>query len=136
MSDKADPLRALVVDTKKINREQLAAILQGKVLLDLQSNTFLLQPEAKSRGTARHAVLLSLLARKAICLLKEGDLDAPPDGLTPLELTSATGIRGNTIRPVVRRLNAEGLVMQVQGRYVVHNSAIGRVAIVLTEPEV
>ena len=124
MSDKADPLMALVVDTKQINRDKLAEMLRGKVLLDLQTETFLLQPEAKARSSARQAVIMSLLARKALSLLKEGVVDA----LSPKALCDLTGLKGNTIRPVLKRLSNEGLVVRRPEGYTIHSSALARVA--------
>jgi len=131
MSREADPLMALVVDTRQISREKLAEMLKGKVLLDLQTETFLLQPEAKARSSARQAVLLSLLARKALSLLKEGLIDA----LSPKELADLTGHKGNTIRPVVRRLSSEGLIVRRPEGYTIHGSALGRIAIALHDNE-
>ena len=131
MSDKADPLMALVVDTKQINREKLAEMLKGKVLLDLRSDTFLLQPEAKARSSARQAVLLSLLAEKALSLLK----DTLPDSLSPKELEGVTGLKGNTIRPILGRLSKEGLIIRVQEGYTIHGSALARVAMALHDAE-
>jgi len=131
MSEKADPLLELVVDTKQINREKLAELLKGKVLLDLRSDTFLLQQEARTRSSARQVVLLSLLAEKALSLLKEGLADA----LSPSELTIVTGLKGGTIRPVLKRLADEGLIVRVQQGYTVHNSAFARVAIALSNAE-
>ena len=131
MSREADPLMALVVDTRQISREKLAEMLKGKVLLDLQTETFLLQPEAKARSSARQAVLLSLLARKALSLLKEGLVDA----LSPKDLADLTGLKGNTIRPVVRRLSSEGLIVRRQEGYTIHGSALGRIAIALHDSE-
>jgi len=130
MSQEADPLLALVVDTKQISREQLAQILKGRVLLDLQSDSFVLQP-AKARSNARQAVLLSLLAVKALSLLK----DNVPDVLSPKELEDVTGLRGGTIRPAVRRLATEGLIVRRAQGYTIHGGALARVAIALHETE-
>jgi len=131
MSDKADPLMALVVDTKQINREKLAEMLKGKVLLDLRSDTFLLQPEARARSSARQAVLLSLLAEKALSLLKEN----LPDALSPTKLVAVTGLKGNTVRPVLKRLSDEGLIIRVPEGYTIHGSALARVAMALHDTE-
>jgi hypothetical protein len=131
MSQEADPLMALVVDTRQISREQLAQILKGRVLLDLQSDSFVLQPGAKARSNAGQAVLLSLLAVKALSLLKPNI----PDILSPKELENVTGLRGGTIRPAVRRLSAEGLVIRRAEGYTIHSSALARVAIALHERE-
>jgi hypothetical protein len=123
MSEKADPLMSLVVDTRQVNREQLAEILKGKVMLDLQSETFLLQPEVRAQGTVRQAVLLSLLARKALSLLKESIVDA----LTPRDITMFTGLKGNTIRTILRRLLQQGLVVKRPEGYTIHSSSLMRV---------
>lgn len=124
---KADPLQALVVDTRQISREKLAEILKGKVLLDLQTETFLLVSEARTHSTARQAVLLSLLAKKALHLLKEGIVDAMP----PKDVAAATALKSNTIRPVLKRLLDDGLIVRRREGYTIHVSGFARVAIAL-----
>lgn len=131
MSKEADPLRALVVDTRQINRERLAEILRGKVFLDLETETFLLVSEERARISAYQAVLLSLLARKALSLLKEGVVDA----MSPKDLAAATGAKGNTIRPILKRLTSKGLVIRRPEGYTIHVSAFARVAFALTNSE-
>ena len=127
MAREADPLMALVVDTTQISREMRAEMLKGRVRLDLQSDTFLLQPEARARSSARQAVLLSLLAQKALSLLKEGQVDA----LSPKAIEYQSGLKGNTIRPILRRLSREGLLIRRPEGYTIHSGALARVAMAL-----
>ena len=128
MTKEADPLRALVVDSRQISRETLAEILTGKVLLDLETETFLLVREVRYRSSVRQTVLLSLLARKALSLLKEGVVDAT----SPRDLAAATGAKSNTIRPVLKRLTSEALVVRRPQGYTIHVGALARVAHALT----
>jgi len=44
-------------------------------------------------------------------------------------------LKGNTIRPVVRRLSSEGLIVRRQEGYTIHGSALGRIAIALHDSE-
>lgn len=128
MSREADPLRALVVDTRQISREKLAEILKDKVMLDLQTETFMLVSQARAHSTGRQAVLLSLLARKALSLLKEDVVDA----MSPKDLAAVTGMKSNTIRPILKRLASDGYVVRRPEGYTVHVSAFARVAFALT----
>jgi DNA-binding MarR family transcriptional regulator len=128
LSKEPDPLRALVVDTRQISREKLAEILKDKVLLDLQTETFMLVSEVRAHSTGRQAVLLSLLARKALSLLQEDVVDA----MSPKDLAAVTGMKGSTIRPILKRLTDEGLIVRRPEGYAVHVSAFARVAFALT----
>jgi hypothetical protein len=121
---KADPLQSLVVDAQQISRDRLAELLRGKVLLDLQTATVHLVPEARTKMGARPAVLLALLGKKALSLLKSDAIDA----MSPKDLADVTGVRGNTVRPILMRLADEGLVIRRGKGYAVHNAALHRVA--------
>ncbi len=131
MSEQADPLQALVVDTRQVNRDALAGILKGRVVLDLELETVNIVREARDPISARHAVLLALLGRKAMSLLKSEVVDA----ISPKELEEITGVKGNTIRPIVRRLADEGLIVRRPKGYTVHNAALHLVASALTHTE-
>ena len=129
MSKEADPLRALVVDTRQISREKLAEIPKDKVMLDLQTNSFMLVSEVRSHSTGRQAVLISLLAQKALSLLQEDVVDA----MSPKDLAAASGMKGSTIRPILKRLTSDGLIVRRPEGYAVHVSAFARVAFALTK---
>ena len=131
MSEKADPLQALVVDTQQISRDRLAELLQGKVWLDLQTASVHLVPEARTKMGARPAVLLALLGKKALSLLKGDEVDA----MSPKDLAEVTGLKGNTVRPLLMRLGEEGYVIRRAKGYAVHNAALHLVAGAITQAE-
>ncbi len=122
MTEKPDPLQALVVDTQRVNRETLAAILKDRVVLDLQTASVHFLAEAPR--SARVRVLLALLGRKALFLLKASEVDA----ISPKELAETTGVKGNSVRPLLMRLAEEGLIVRRAEGYAVHNAALHLVA--------
>jgi len=130
MPEKPDPLQALVVDTRQVSRENLAAILKDRVMLDLQTASVHLVPEAREQFGAREVVLLALLGQKALSLLKTDEVDA----ISPKELAEITGVKGNTVRPLLMRLAEEGLVVRRAEGYGVHNAAIHLAAGAINHP--
>ena len=132
MPETSDPLQVLVVDTQRVSRENLAAILQGTVMLDLQTASVHLVPEARAQLGARQAVLLALLGRKALSLLKMDEVDA----ISPKELVEITGVKGNSVRPLLMRLTEEGLIIRRAEGYAVHNAAIHLAAGAINHPGV
>src|SRR5712691_6532779 len=109
--DRPDPLRALVVDAQRFNREKLAEVLNGRVWLDLQTASVHLAPEARPSLTSAKAVLLALLGQKALYLLDENISEAMP--------------------PKVRE---EGLIVKREQGYAVHNPAFHLVVGAITHP--
>ncbi len=130
MTEKPDPLQALVVDTRQVSREALASILKDKVMLDLQTASVHLVPEARAQIGPRQAVLLALLGRKALSLLKANEVDA----ISPKDLAEITGVKGNTVRPLLIRLVEEGLLVRRAEGYAVHNAAIHLAAGAINHP--
>jgi len=116
-----DPLTRLVVDEAVINRELLATVLQDRVRLDLSRGSFTFLPGARDRLNNRQHVVAALLARKALHLLKAEFAD----GLRPQELEAATGIKGGTLRPILRVLVERRLIGQSDEKaYVVPGYAL------------
>src|SRR5438309_7294771 len=115
--DRPDPLRALVVDAQRFNREKLAEVLNGRVWLDLQTASVHLAPEARPSLTSAKAVLLALLGQKALYLLDENISEAMP----PKVLEEVTSLKGNTLRPLLKRMREEGLIVKREQGYAVHN---------------
>jgi hypothetical protein len=127
VSPQADPLQELVVDTRQVSREKLAELLKGRVLLDLDTESFVFVSEARARLGVRKAILVSLLAKKAVSLLKEGVVDA----MSPKELAIVTREKSSSIRPALRRLAREGLIVRRPEGYAVHVAAFALVAFAL-----
>ena len=75
----------------------------------------------RDRLNSRHQVLIALLAQKALHLLS-GDY---PEGLRPQEIEIATGVKGGTLRPILRVLTERRLIRQDPSKlYVVPAYAI------------
>lgn len=117
----ADPLQALLVDETEIAREELASGLSPFVRLT-SSGALVLEPSFEALG-ARQKVLCALLALKALHLLELRE--KPTAG--PAEISSASGIPSGTVKPRLRELASDRLVIADGGRYEIPNHALRRV---------
>jgi len=130
MTASADPLARLVVDESEVNREFLASLLQGRVRLDPSRSTFAFQLGMRDRLSNRQLVLVALLAQKALHLLA----DKCPQGLRPQEIEQATGVKGNTLRPILKLLLDRKIIGQNDSKaYLVPVYAMEDAAQLLTE---
>ena len=121
MTQSADPLFRLVVDEAAIDREMLAEVLETRVRLDLTRGSFTFLPGVRDRMSNRQQVVAALLATKALHLLK----DELPDGLHPQDLEAVTGIKGGTLRPLLRVLVERRVVSQsAEKAYIVPGFAL------------
>jgi hypothetical protein len=130
MSVSIDPLSRLVVNEAAVDRELLAKVLENKIRLDLTQGSFAFHPGVRDRLNSRHQVLIALLAQKALHLLNNDY----PEGLRPQEIEMATGVKGGTLRPILRVLSVRRLVRQDAWKsYVVPAYAIEDVGRFLNE---
>lgn len=127
-----DPLDILFVDERQsVDREILATAIvpfvrifidQGMVYIDFTK-------EGNSL-TNKEKLLVHLLARKAIHLKDKGLL--PNEAITPKEIETATGIVGNTLRPLLLQLKKDRLVQtdksSDEGGYYVPNYALDQIS--------
>jgi hypothetical protein len=132
MTEKGDPLMGLVADTRQINRDRLAELLKGRVWLDLDTATVHIVPEERTEKGAKRAVLLALAGQKALSLLKP---EKVVDAMSPKVLEEVTGLKGNTVRPLLKRLSEEGLIVRRTEGYAIHNAALHLVAGAITRKE-
>ena len=132
MTEEGDPLMELVADTRKINRDRLKEMLLGRVWLDIDAATVHLVPEERNEKGSKEAVLLALLGQKALSLLKP---EKVVDAMTPNVLEEVTGLKGNTVRPLLKRLSEEGLIVRRMEGYTIHNTALHLVGGAITRKE-
>ena len=112
----SDPLKALVVDVHALDRDRLAKALDGWARIDPLENLIRFMPGAKTKATIKQLTLAALLGQMAIKLLN----DEREGGLTPRELVQRTGAKGTSLRPQLKSLADEGIVLKGDdGRYVV-----------------
>jgi len=124
MNGETDPLDVLLIDHREIDRKKLAAILSGRVGIDRDAERVVLYSDARDGRTIPDQVLLFLLGQRVLNLYRE----EVPKGLTPQELSRATGIKGGSLRPSLARLADEGLVDKQEARYYVPSRALDRIA--------
>ena len=119
-----DALEALVVTAKKLNRELVAEILSPYVRLDKDACS--IRPLEAWLGLGIELkILVYLLARKAMVTLGFG-LEA--EGATVSEVAGDISLEQDPVKPVLRRMYAEGILDRTQGRrYFVPNDAIERI---------
>lgn len=101
-----DPLDALVIDTREVDRERLASILEGRVGVDPAEGTIRFRPGVKSDLTIRQVALMTLLGQQALHLLDAEQ----PEGLKPAEIAEIGGVQGNSLRAKLSQLVADDLV--------------------------
>lgn len=118
-----NPLDALLVDGREIDREKLASILKGRVGVDPEKGKVVMYPPAREDRTIPDQILFTLLGQRAL-----NDYRTElPEGLTPQEISEVTGIQGSSIRPALSRLSSEGLVVKRGQRYTVPSIAFYKV---------
>ena len=132
MTEKGDPLMELVADTRQINRDRLKEMLLGRVWLDIDTATVHLVREERNENGSKEAVLLALLGQKALSLLKP---EKAVDAMTPKVLEEVTGLKGNTVRPLLKRLSEDGLIVRRMEGYAIHNAALHLVGGAITRKE-
>ena len=102
----ADPLTRLVLNEAEVDRELLASALEGLIRLDLGQGAIAFQAGVRAGLSKRQIVLTALLARKALHLLAAEHAEA----LRPQAIEFLTGVKGNTLRPILKQLADGGLV--------------------------
>lgn len=127
--ESGDPLSRLVVDQAEVNRELLAELLADKVTIDPDAGTFAFKYHVRKQLGKSNVVLAALLAQKALVLL--GAEVAEP--LQPRDLEASTGIRGGTLRPILKKLSDERIVSRKSNGYLVPNHSLEAVTDLLGE---
>lgn len=120
----ANPLEELVVDGTQIDQEILASLLRPYVRLDKGRGRVMFLPGAQDGITNLQQVALVLLGQLAL-----GELLEEPEkaGLTPKDVAARTGIAGGSVRPVLKKLFDDGLLVQREdGAYEVAVHALER----------
>lgn len=115
-----DPLRELLVDASKVDRQAIADTLKERIAIDPTSGRLVLLPGYQALD-ARRKVLAILLARKAAVLLEVVDSEA----LANKEITELSGLASGTAAPSVRSLKELRLVGQGEDRaYFIPNARL------------
>jgi hypothetical protein len=129
MTPATDPLDRLVVDEGDINRDLLADVLADKVVVDPKAGTFAFKHRVREQLGNMNIVLTALLAQKVLALLG-ADVN---ERLQPIDLETKTGIRGGTLRPILKRLADSRTVRRETDGYFVPNYALEDIANLLRQ---
>jgi len=122
-------LEELLVSGKAINRELVAEVLSPFIKID--RDTCEIIPTAAWRKLSNEAkTLLYLTARKAMVAL---EVPVGPESATPQEIERGTGVIGNSLRPLLKRLSEQRILAKADGRYFVPNYALQDVKDCLSE---
>lgn len=127
--ESGDPLSRLVVNQAEVDRELLAQVLADKVTIDPDAGTFAFKHRVRKQLGKSNTVLTALLAQKALVLLG-AELAEP---LQPRDLEASTGIRGGTLRPILKKLNDEAIISRKSNGYLVPNHCLEAVTDLLSE---
>lgn len=127
-----DPLAALVISARDVDRKRLASTLDGWARIDPEKDLIRFMPGAKEKGTIKQLILVALLGQKAIKLLN----DQQEEGLRPSELAQCTGVSGSSLRPQLKALADGGIVLKNdRSKYVVPSHAFDRALSMLEDDD-
>ncbi|MCY3809566.1 MAG: hypothetical protein OXG58_09135 [Gemmatimonadetes bacterium] len=127
-----DPLAALVVSARSVDRERLASALDSWARIDPHENLIRFLPGATEKGTIKQLILVALLGQMAINLLA----DQQREGMTPSELAQCTGVGGSSLRPQLKALADGGIVLKNdRGKYVVPSHAFEHARMMLEDDD-
>lgn len=123
-----DPLTALVISSRSVDRERLAGTLDSWARIDPHEDVIRFMPGAKEKGTIKQLIVVALLGKLAIRLLN----DQSDEGLRPSELAQRTGVSGSSLRPQLKALADGGIVLKNdRSKYVVPSHAFDRALLML-----
>jgi DNA-binding transcriptional MocR family regulator len=104
-------LKDLIISQDRISEEIIEKILSGRVQLLAENQQVHLLSSAKDLPSSIR-ILMYLAGKKAWSIIKKRDF------LTPIvELSDNLGIKGNTLRPLLKNLRDEKLVESKSGTY-------------------
>ena len=127
-----DPLTALVISARSVDRKRLARTLDSWARIDPHENLIRFMPGVKKKGTIKQLILVALLGQMAIKLLN----DQQEEGLRPSELAQCTGVSGSSLRPQLKALADGGIVLKNNlGKYVVPSHAFDRALLMLGDDD-
>lgn len=115
----SDPLRKLIVSGQDLDRELLATVLSGLVMIEGGSGEIRLTAKA-AKLPKKIQILLWLLGRKAakaMELIRE-------EGLSSGEMEKMTGMKGGSLRGQLSILKKERLVHSRDGKFTVPGYAV------------
>lgn len=131
MSESSNPLDVLFVDNSSLDLELLAATIVDYVKINAEKAEVIFT--VKGRGLKnKEKILAYLLARKAMHM--KGIIE--DESIGPSDIERETGIKGNTLRPILGRLRDESIIRNDNGKYYIHNHALHDVSKILLNPEV
>lgn len=122
-------LEDLLVDSDALDRALLATILKPFVFLEKGPGAIRFT-QAGHRLNSRAKVVAYLLARKARRALGFPDEEAA----APREIEGETGIKGGTLRPILKALREEKIVAKGPRGYWVPNYALEPAKTILSAP--
>lgn len=128
----SDPLDKLIQDGNELDRALLAEIVYPRARIYVDRGTSQIRfTVAGDSLKVKEKILIYLLARKALALKDpEGKIT---ESASPLEIEKATGIAGGSLRPTLRKLVDERLLIQDdKGRnYSIPNYALNAISRIL-----
>jgi DNA-binding transcriptional ArsR family regulator len=120
------PLKELVVKEETLNEKLLAELL--KTYISIEENTGELIPtESFNSLSAEGKVIIAFLYSKAKKRLNMSSTEK----LKPKDIESILGLKGNTIRPILKKLKEEGIIKLDEEGYWIPNVNLYRAKRVL-----
>lgn len=108
-------LKDLVGNRSALAEEAIERIVTGLVIFEIEERAIALTREgAQLSNRAKTLVYLTALQGWPFIVDVEFPLDA-----RPIEIEQATGVTGNSLRPILKKLVEERLVVARNGRYAI-----------------
>lgn len=114
-------LRDHTTDSAKLSEDMIESIVAGFVKYDPMTKSIHLLPKSGDLSNEKKLLLFLVAMRGWFFVLK--DKDKVVSDASPTEIEKATGIKGGTLRPILRSLTQLKILTSKKGRYEVpaHN---------------
>lgn len=116
-------LKDLAASAASVNEETIESIVGNYVRYDLDDMKIVLTPEG-SRLSNKHKVLVYLVANEGWVYLDKSDFRVTT---APKELENPLGIKGGSLRPVLRALESDNLLKKSGSEYRVLTANLSKI---------
>lgn len=117
-------LKDHITDSTKLKEEEIEAIIADNLKYDPDHSTVVFLPKTQTLSVEKR-ILLYMVALRGWRFVVE---EKPPNSdASPAEIEKATGLRGGTIRPILRAMVQSRILASHKGRYELPAHNMGRV---------
>jgi len=126
------PLKNHITDSAKLSEEEIEGIIADFVKYDPEHKAIVFLPKAQELS-AEKKILLHLVSLRGWRFVVEEN--SPATDASPREIERVTGVRGGTLRPILRALAQSKMLNSQKGRYEIPAHNVGRVRAAMASGE-